>query len=1650
VRRHNKKLRRMSATSTAQTEKITNDNILKRLKELEGYCSSLFGGCAILLSRPTHRWPAPTAEEAKADPLINKLREDAVLKARRLWGFLVDLLDPSLAATLRNKGAIDGDSDDMVEAVSKLVTALKQIATGTSSNITLRLATLHKLTGMKCDINTDPQVFLDRFLLLKSHIEISDPGNIFVKAPEFAVMTAVNGMQTSIIGAQLLERVSKDGIHANMDDLIKDVTNLLAVKKQIAIAGGKPLAFVAINESEEEAYAVVPKSDENSKSRKPYVCDYCVNRGKTGAGHTLFLANGGIRCKEFARDRIEGKVATDEQCQASLDYVPKKKYSSNVNVRKVDKYSTLPTHPTPAARTATHSEEYVAARRTEGVEPSGRGMTWTSAHQNDVEESAYVDLTAYVSRGLAKTIVVADTGATSHLFNDERWFQSLHKTHNANVSGVGGTLEITHRGMTVFGMASYAKALPVSLLSTNQLHKERKGVEMEYDAVHNTFRIQVQGKWLDFRTSETLNVLHRIMTPIVCKEEAYMAPQFVDTQGALNMPQELILTKQQIDRGKAARRLHQALNHPGDTTLSRTLMRGHIADTPVTAKDIMVAEKILGPCPACKVSKATLQVRGGQYNHADEIGQHLRCDIAFIGGRKAKTPFHFAVEEKCGYRGIEKLKAQTSLALYEAQMKQINFYRARGFNPEKLYYDDGANVQGTKYMLQEQRILLNQWPSGQHEPMAESNTRVLNTDIRSVIVSLPYQMPEAMIPHLAVDVCNTRNALCNNKSGMETPYMLVEGLKPSAHSFRIPFGAIVIVSSYDKNIASSLGRSAYGIVCGRDFGVQHKCSVYMLHSRTVVHAAVTEEDMVRQPYPSGIIQLINETIEHDYDVDDLVVSAGTEDDWQQEPYSDTAVNVIRRAADAHMRKSEIRKTNASKKKQDEPDKATQAESTENHENENHPQHPAEVPVVPSDTIQENDRRSKTQATTQDNDDPYKRTYSGTGRIRSEEGRSLRDKRARERSDADFEDAISEHVQALSPERTTLQETEDKETDLMDVDTADSDETASRSTRSGKTYTALTQDEGYDAMLVAIKEKLETDEHALNQAWLMTLNGLLDLGPKGEAAVRKEIRAIIDHGSWRVARHTELSEREKRESISSFIFGKEKLTGETKARLVKNGKQLTDRVEYKDLLSPTSNPMTTMHHLAVAGHEKRKHLFTADFPNAYLKIDREKHGMPKEYTRLTGKLARLVCEEQPEYKNYMHNGCLFLEILRSVYGLTESAALWYKELSAMLIQLGYERQIADPCLFIHPGHKSAINIHVDDCMCSCTNDESAGALKSFFEKHKCKILTKEFLFLGMDIKHSERDGISLSMRTFLKDKLDNMGVNGMEKYPHNLGLLDEDTSEPLDGVEASKYVSRVMCLMYAGLRSRFDILYTLSCLSMHCQQPTKKNMEDLNHVLRYLNNTIDKEIKLSPVDMNIQVYTDASFMLHPDRKGHTGCLVTLGTMGPCIGAKSSKQKMLVLSSTEGEVLAVFESIPLLRMASSLNKAFGYNEVPVLHQDNKSAIEMMHAGGGASKHTKHFDLRLRYIQDMIQNHAVEIQHLGTDDMPADHLSKTTTGGKYERCMDALMGGKPKLYDAETLAMYAGIWHIYEQQTLRGCADVRSYDGNEESKSQHYWRD
>jgi len=69
--------------------------------------------------------------------------------------------------------------------------------------------------------------------------------------------------------------VSKEGIQADISELVSDVTRLLSLKRQIAVAGGKPLAFMAVAEETEDAYAAVAvQAAGKSQIGLVYSCTY--------------------------------------------------------------------------------------------------------------------------------------------------------------------------------------------------------------------------------------------------------------------------------------------------------------------------------------------------------------------------------------------------------------------------------------------------------------------------------------------------------------------------------------------------------------------------------------------------------------------------------------------------------------------------------------------------------------------------------------------------------------------------------------------------------------------------------------------------------------------------------------------------------------------------------------------------------------------------------------------------------------------------------------------------------------------------------------------------------------------------------------------------------------------------------------------------------------------------------------------------------------------------------------------------------------------------------------------------------------------------------------------------------------------------------
>jgi hypothetical protein len=87
-------------------------------------------------------------------------------------------------------------------------------------------------------------------------------------------------------------------------------------------------------------------------------------------------------------------------------------------------------------------------------------------------------------------------------------------------------------------------------------------------------------------------------------------------------------------------------------------------------------------------------------------------------------------------------------------------------------------------------------------------------------------------------------------------------------------------------------------------------------------------------------------------------------------------------------------------------------------------------------------------------------------------------------------------------------------------------------------------------------------------------------------------------------------------------------------------------------------------------------------------------------------------------------------------------------------------------------------------------------------------------------------------------------------------------------------------------------------------------------------------------MVVRLFVDASYGVHKDGKSHTGSCVVLGEVG-AVHCTSSKQDIVVKSSTEGELVAASNSANQGLHSRQFLIAQGYKMGPVImYQDNLS--------------------------------------------------------------------------------------------------------------------
>jgi hypothetical protein len=98
-------------------------------------------------------------------------------------------------------------------------------------------------------------------------------------------------------------------------------------------------------------------------------------------------------------------------------------------------------------------------------------------------------------------------------------------------------------------------------------------------------------------------------------------------------------------------------------------------------------------------------------------------------------------------------------------------------------------------------------------------------------------------------------------------------------------------------------------------------------------------------------------------------------------------------------------------------------------------------------------------------------------------------------------------------------------------------------------------------------------------------------------------------------------------------------------------------------------------LSVAAKEKRK-VGSADVGTAYLNANMGKVVL----MRIEKRLAQMLAELFPDVYTLDKDGCIYVQLEKALYGCVESAKLWYDEVSAALLSIGFVRNPHDICVF----------------------------------------------------------------------------------------------------------------------------------------------------------------------------------------------------------------------------------------------------------------------------------------------------------------------------------------------------------------------------------
>jgi hypothetical protein len=448
----------------------------------------------------------------------------------------------------------------------------------------------------------------------------------------------------------------------------------------------------------------------------------------------------------------------------------------------------------------------------------------------------------------------------------------------------------------------------------------------------------------------------------------------------------------------------------------------------------------------------------------------------------------------------------------------------------------------------------------------------------------------------------------------------------------------------------------------------------------------------------------------------------------------------------------------------------------------------------------------------------------------------------------------------------------------------------------------------------------------------------------------------------------------------------------KARLVAKGFAQIYGVDYDETFAPVARLDTVRLLLAIAAA-----------------FDLEIHQIDIKTAFLHGELEEEIFMEQPE--GYVepgneHKVCL---LLRSLYGLKQSARQWYKHLRASMKTWNFSESIAgDIAVFTKiddAGNIVVVVVYVDDLSILA----STLALIAEFKARIASIY--RFTDVG-EITHF------LGLRVLRNRKTRTISIDQQHYIEKIVERFDFETAPPkwtpmtsssklvashhptADSALQKRYQSMVGSLMYAMLGSRPDICFAVNKLAQYGSNPDEEHLAAAQRVFQYLKATRDYRLTYNGnTGSELVGWCDADWASDPDtRRSTTGYVFQVGSGS--IAWATRKQRTVALSSTESEYMALAESLQHTIWTTQIlkNLNFGFDLPIPLKSDSKGARDLA-KNNVFHKLSKHIEIRYHFIREKVEDGFVILNEVKSAANVADIFTKALPEPAHQRHVRAL---------------------------------------------------